>query len=180
MNRQEKKVIIDELIAKINQTDYFYITDPQGMTVEAVNNFRRACFETDLEYKLYKNTFLKQAFDGSEGDYAELEQVLKGYSAVIFSQESANLPAKTLKKYYKDSEGTKPTLKAASINVSFYIGEDKLKVLEKIKSKNELIADLILALQTPLQNVVSALQSGQNTITGVLKTLAERNDQNAS
>ena len=177
MTRQEKKVIIDELIDKINQTDYFYITDPQGMTAEAMNKFRRACFEIDLEYKLYKNTLIKQAFDGSEGDYEELKQVLNGYSAIIFSKESANLPAKTLKQYYKESEIAKPILKAASISASFYIGEDKLKILEKIKSKNELIADLVLALQSPLKNVVSALQSGQNTITGVLKTLAERNQQ---
>ena len=180
MTRQEKKVIIDELTAKINQTDYFYITDPQGMTVEAVNKFRRACFETELEYKLYKNTLIKQALDSSEGDYEELNQVLKGYSAIIFSKESANLPAKTLKKFYKESELSKPILKAASISASFYIGEDKLKVLESIKSKNELIADIILALQSPLKNVVSALQSGQNTITGVLKTLAEREPEAAS
>ena len=180
MNRQEKKLVIDDLIAKIKKTDYLYITDSQGMTVEAINHFRRVCFETNLEYKLYKNSLIKQALDRLEDDYSELEDILKGYSAIIFSPESSNLPAKILKKYYKDTESDKPTLKAAAIDGSFYIGKDKLKILEKIKSKHELIADIILALQSPLKNIVFTLLSGQNTITGLLKTLSEREDKAGS
>ncbi len=174
MTREEKSTIIEELKSKIKNMDYFYITDPQGMTVEKMDSFRKACFEANLEYKLYKNTLIKKSFDGIEGDFNELEQVLKGFSAILFSPESPNLPAKLLKKYYKDEKIDLPAFKGAYIDSSFFIGENQLDSLCKVKSKNELIGDLLGLLQSPTKNVISALQSGQNTITGVLTTLSER------
>ena len=173
MTREEKAQIIDELKVKFNENTNFYIADASGMTVDEVNNFRSLCHKSGVEYKVVKNTLIKKALDQIEGDFSELDEVLKGFSGIMFSGETSNLPAKIIKDYRKKG-GEKPLLKAASIEQSFYIGEDKLDSLSKLKSKDELIGEIISLLQSPMSNVMSALESGKNNISGIVKTLSEK------
>ena len=177
MTREEKAEIIDELSGRLAQTGNFYITDASGFTVEQMNAFRRMCFEKGLEYKVYKNTLIKQALDKQEADFSEFDEtkVLKGFSGIIFSPEAANTPAQVIKNYRKRGlSEDKPSLKAASINSELYIGEEHLNALSELKSKEELIGEIIGLLQSPVQNLMSALNSGKNNLAGVLKTLSER------
>lgn len=173
MTREEKVQIVNDLTEKLSNTSYFYITDASGLSVAEVNAFRKECFDNDVEYTVIKNTLIKKALDNLEGDYSELDQALKGFSGVMFSAESGSAPAKVLKKYRgKDNE--KPVLKGASIESAIYIGDDKLTELSKIKSKQELIGEVISLLQSPAKNVISALSSGKDTLGGIVKTLSER------
>ena len=175
MNRTEKTVVIAELVEKFNQYDFFYITNSTTMTVAQVTKFRRVCFEKGIEFKVYKNTLIQKAFDGmgdASESYAEMAEALKGTSAIMFC-ETANLPAKTLKAFHE--AGTeKPLLKGAYIGSSVFLGNDQLDALAKLKSKEELLGEIIGLLQSPAKNVISALKSGGNTIAGLLKTLEER------
>lgn len=177
MTREEKAKIIDELSEKLSQTGHFYITDASGFTVKQVNAFRRMCFDKGLEYKVYKNTLIKKALDNQEADYSELDgtEALKGNSGIIFSSETAKAPAQVIRNYRKSGlSEDKPSLKAASIDSELFIGEEHLKILSELKSKEELVGEIIGLLQSPIQNVISALESGKNNIAGVLKTLSER------
>ncbi|MEM9856401.1 MAG: 50S ribosomal protein L10 [Bacteroidota bacterium] len=174
MTRQEKATIIDELKDKLDNNNHFYLTDASGLTVAEINAFRRLCFEKGLEYKVYKNTLIKKALDAVDGDYTDLDPALKGHSGVIFVEETANLPAKTIRDYRKKQGGEKPLLKAASIESDLFLGEEHLKTLSELKSKNELLGEVIGLLQSPAKNVISALQSGKNNIGGLIKALAER------
>ena len=177
MTREEKAQIIDELSERLAQTGNFYIADASGFTVEKINAFRRMCFEKGLEFKVYKNTLIKKALDNQEGDYSELDQtdVLKGYSGIIFSPEAANTPAKVIRNYRKSGLSVdKPYLKVASIDSELFIGEEHLISLSELKSREELIGEIIGLLQSPVQNLMSALNSGKNNLTGILKTLSER------
>jgi large subunit ribosomal protein L10 len=177
MTREEKAKIIDELSGKLAETGNFYITDASGFTVEQINAFRRMCYEKGLKFKVYKNTLIKKALDNQEGDFSELDQtdVLKGYSGIIFSSEAANTPAKVIRNYRKSGlSEDKPSLKAASIDSELFIGEEHLKTLSELKSKEELVGEIIGLLQSPVQNLMSALNSGKNNLAGVLKTLSER------
>ena len=174
MTREEKAQIIDELSDKFANNNHFYITDASGFTVAQVNNFRRLCFKSGVEYKVYKNTLIQKALERQKNaDFSPLFDTLKGFSGVIFSKESGNTPAKVIKEFRLKLEG-KPVLKAASINSDLYIGDENLKALVELKSKNELIGDVIAALQAPAKNVISALLSGQNTLTGLVKALEQR------
>ncbi len=174
MTREEKAKIIDELSDKFANNNHFYITDASGFTVAQVNNFRRLCFKSGVEYRVYKNTLIQKALERQKNaDFSPLFDTLKGFSGVIFSKESGNTPAKVIKEFRTKLEG-KPVLKAASINTDLYIGDDNLKALVELKSKNELIGDVIAALQAPARNVISALLSGQNTLTGLVKALEQR------
>lgn len=174
MTREEKAQVIEELSEKFKKVPFFYILDGTGMTVEQVNKFRRLCFKEGFEYKVAKNTLIYKALETTGVDYTELkDKVLKGFSGVLFSTEAPNTPAKMLKKYF--SEGNeKPALKAASIDTAVFIGADQLDTLAALKSKKELVGDIIGLLQSPAKNVVSALQSGSNTIAGLVKALSER------
>jgi len=177
MTREEKAQIIDELSGRLAETGNFYITDASGFTVEQVNAFRRMCYEKGLKFKVYKNTLIKKALDKQDGDFSELDQtnVLKGYSGIIFSPEAANTPAKVIKNYRNSGlSEDKPSLKAASIDSELFIGEEHLNTLSELKSKEELIGEIIGLLQSPVQNLMSALNSGKNNLAGVLKTLSER------
>jgi len=142
-----------------------------------VNAFRRTCFERGIEYKVYKNTLIAKALENLDADYSKLaDGALKGFSGILFSKETSNLPAKVLLDFRK-KQGNKeyrPVFKGAGIDSDVFLGEANLEVLATLKSKEELIGELIGLLQSPAKNLVSALQSGQNNITGVLKTLAER------
>jgi large subunit ribosomal protein L10 len=177
MTRDEKKVIIDSLTEKLKENPFFYITDAAGFSVAQVNAFRRTCFEKGVEYKVYKNTLIAKALENLDADYSKLaSSSLKGFSGIIFSKETSNLPAKVLLDFRKKQgkKETRPVFKGAGIDSDVFLGEDNLELLSKLKSKQELLGDLIGLLQSPAKNLVSALQSGQNNITGVLKTLADR------
>jgi len=177
MTRDEKKVIIDSLTEKLRENPFFYITDAGGFTVAEVNAFRRTCFEKGVEYKVYKNTLIAKALENLDADYSKLVGgALKGFSGIIFSKETSNLPAKVLLDFRKKmgKKETRPVFKGAGIDSDVILGENNLEMLSNLKSKQELLGDLIGLLQSPAKNLVSALQSGQNNITGVLKTLAER------
>lgn len=174
MTREEKATIIDELKDKFTNNGHFYITDASGLSVAQINAFRRMCFEKGVEYRVFKNTLIKKALEDMDGDYEGLNDVLKGYSGVIFVEEAANVPAKVITEYRKKQGGEKPLLKAASIDSDIFIGEDNLKKLSELKSKDELLGEVIGLLQSPAKNVLSALQSGKNTLGGLIKTLSER------
>ena len=177
MTREEKAQIIEELSEKFANNSHFYITDATGFTVAQVNNFRRLCFKSGIEYKVYKNTLIRKALERQEGtDFSPLFKTLHGFSGVMFSKESGNLPARIIKEFRVKLEG-KPVLKAASINSDLFIGDENLTMLSELKSKNELIGDVISMLQSPAKNVLSALLSGKNTVAGLVKALEERGNK---
>ena len=173
MTREEKTIIIDELAEKFSQNNHYYITDASNLSVAQINAFRRICFNTGVEYRVYKNTLIRKALEKHGVNNEELFKVLHGFSGVIFSKESGNAPAKAIKEYRKKMEG-KPGLKAASVESSLFIGEQHLTALSELKSKNELIGEIISALQAPAKNVLGALLSSKQTVAGLLKTLEER------
>ena len=173
MTREEKEIIVKDLSEKLANTNYFYITDASTMNVASINQFRRMAFDRGLEYKVYKNTLIKKALDTLEADTTALEGVLKGSSGILFSPESGNAPAKLIKDFRKKGN-TLPLLKGAFIDAGIYVGDNQLDTLVSIKSKFELIGDVIGLLQSPAKNVVSALQSGGGKIAGILKTLSEK------
>ena len=173
MTREEKEIIVKDLSEKLANTNYFYITDASTMSVAGIKQFRRMAFERGLEYKVYKNTFIKKALDTLEADTTSLEEVLKGSSGIVFSAESGNAPGKLLKDFRKKGNAL-PLLKGAYIDGGIYVGENQLDTLASIKSKNELIGDIIGLLQSPAKNVVSALQSSGGKLAGILKTLSEK------
>ena len=170
MKKEVKDTIIVELGEKLKEFPHFYLVDLTGLNAGATSALRRKCFKHEIKMVVVKNTLLRKAFDASDVDYEPLYDSLKGSTAVMFTQ-TANVPAKLLKEYQK--EGI-PARKAAYAEESIYVGADKLAELAALKSKNEVIAEIVALLQSPAKNVVSALQSGANTIHGVLKTLGER------
>ena len=170
MKKEVKDTIITELGQKIQEFPHFYLVDVTGLDAEKTSNLRRKCFKSEIKMVVVKNSLLHKAFEASDIDFSELYGSLKGTTAVMFTNV-ANVPAKLLKEYEK--EGV-PALKAAYAEESFYVGADKLAELASLKSKNEVIAEIVALLQSPAKNVLSALQSGGNTIHGVLKTLGER------
>jgi large subunit ribosomal protein L10 len=176
MTREEKGLIIDELSIKFEENSNFYVTDASGLTVEQINAFRQLCFNAGVEYGVYKNTLIQKALEKLDTDYNEFsETVLKGFSGIIFSKEAANTPAQVIRDFRKAGNSEdKPMLKGASINTDLFIGEEHLNLLSELKSKNELIGEVISLLQSPAKNVISALQSGGGTLAGLVKTLSER------
>ncbi len=173
MTREEKVQIVGELSEKLSNCPNFYIADTADLTVDAINKFRGLCFSEGLEYKVFKNTLIRKALETLESDTSEMEEILKGASGIIFSPEVANAPAKAIKKFRKDGN-PKPIMKAAYIQSDIYVGDEHVEALSNLKSKKELIGDVIGLLQSPAKNVISALQSGGNTIAGLVKTLEER------
>src|SRR5690606_22550698 len=177
MTREEKAKVIEELSEKFANNAHFYITDASGFTVAEVNQLRRMCFKSGVEYRVYKNTLIRKALERQEGtDFSPLFDVLHGFSGVMFSKETGNLPAKVIREFRTKMEGN-PVLKGASIDTSIYIGDENLTMLSELKSKNELIGDVIALLQSPAKNVISALQSGKHTVAGLLKALEERENK---
>src|SRR5690606_37077028 len=168
---------IEELSSKFANHAHFYITDASGFTVAQVNNFRRLCYKSGIEYKVYKNTLIRKALEKQEGtDYSPMFSALQGFSGVMFSKEVGNAPAKIIKEFRLKQEG-KPVLKAASINSDLFIGDENLTMLSELKSKNELIGDVIALLQSPAKNVISALTSSKGTVAGLVKALEERGNK---
>ena len=170
MKKEIKDTIIVELGEKLKEYPHFYLVDVTGLNAENTSKLRRKCFKNEIKMVVVKNNLLHKAFEASDVDFTELYDTLKGNTAVMFCN-TANVPAKLLKEYTK--EGI-PALKGAYAEEGIFVGADKLEELASIKSKSELIADVVALLQSPAKNVLSALQSGAGTIHGVLKTLGER------
>ena len=170
MRKEDKNVIIEQLGEKLKEYPHFYLVDVTGMNAQATSDLRRKCFGAEIKMIVVKNTLLHKAFEAAEIDYSPLYGSLKGSTAVFFTQV-ANAPAKLIKEVGKSGI---PALKAAYAEEGFYVGADNLDALCAIKSKNEVIADVVALLQSPAKNVISALQSAGQTIHGGLKTLGER------
>jgi large subunit ribosomal protein L10 len=171
MRKEEKHEVVLALTEQIQEYGNFYITDTANLTVAKVNAIRRKCFESDIKMQVAKNTLIKKAMEAAGGDYSEMYDVLKGSSSIMFSK-TANAPAKLIKQLRK--QGDKPVLKAAYIDSAVFIGDNQLDALVNLKSKEELVADIIALLQSPAKNVISGLQSGGNKLAGIVKTLQER------
>ena len=169
MRREDKGAIISQLADTVKQYGHVYLVDTTALDAASTSELRRKCFKAGIKLVVVKNSLLHKALMSLDVDYSPLFDSLKGTTSVMFC-ETANAPAKLLKEY---KEGV-PALKAAYAEEGFYVGADQLEALATIKSKNEVIADIVALLQSPAKNVISALQSGGNTIHGVLKTLGER------
>lgn len=173
MTRAEKAAVIEELKEKFAKSSYFYITDASGLTVEQTNTLRKALYEQAIEMRVVKNTLVRKALEAAaaEKNYEPLYEHLKGPTAIMFT-EVANAPARVIKEFRKAHE--KPVLKVAYVEQAIYKGDDMLEALAALKSKEELVGDIVVLLQSPMRNVVGALQSAGQTITGILKALEER------
>ncbi|MFZ5431455.1 MAG: 50S ribosomal protein L10 [Bacteroidota bacterium] len=171
MKSSEKATIIDSLVEQINSCNHFYLADISDLNAADTSDLRRKCFTQDVKLVVVKNTLLRKALERSEKQADELYAILKGNTSVMFT-ENANVPAKLIKEFRKKRQ--KPLLKGAYVQESIYIGDDQLDALVAVKSKNELIADVVALLQSPVKTVLSQLQSGGNIIHGVLQTLEER------
>ncbi|MBA4853879.1 50S ribosomal protein L10 [Emticicia sp. BO119] len=174
MTKEEKGAIIEELAEKFAATPYFYITDASGLNVAKTNELRRLCFERGIEYRVVKNTLISKALERLDTDYSSFDgTVLKGFSGVMFHDESGKVAAKLIKDFLKANKNS-ITLKGASVDSALFIGHDQLDTLLTLKSKQELIGEVIGLLQSPAKNVISGLQSGGNKLAGIIKTLSER------
>ncbi len=175
MNKEQKTAQIEELKERFSNTNFFYVADSSSMTVEEINNFRRLCFEKGVQVKAYKNTLIQKALEQLGGDkgYEGVFPVLKGQSTLLFAETAANLPAKVLKEF-REGAAEKPALKAAYVDTDVYVGDDQIKTLSELKSKEDLIGEIVLLLESPMKNLVSSLQYGGNTISGLLKALEDR------
>lgn len=171
MKKEDKDQIIESLVEKIDAYKNFYLADISELNAEDTTALRRKCFEKEIKLEVVKNTLLRKALERCSGDYEELYDVLKNPTSIMFT-EAANVPAKLIKEFRKSHK--KPVLKAAYVEESVYVGENQLDALVNIKSKYELIGDVIGMLQSPAKNVISALQSGGGTIAGIVKTLSEK------
>ena len=171
MTREEKSLVIEELTAQLTDNANIYLTDISGLNAGTTSDLRRACFKADVKLAVVKNTLLEKAMEASDKEFGDLPSTLKGNTSVMYS-ETGNAPAKVIKAFRKKSE--KPLLKGAFIEEAIYLGDDQLDMLVDIKSKEELIGDIITLLQSPAKNVVSALQSSGGKLSGILKTLSQK------
>lgn len=173
MNKKEKNQLIDSLSEQLAESKYFYLTDVSDLNSEVTSRLRRLCFKKDIRLMMVKNTLLKKAMEKTDKEFEELYPTLKGSTSLMFAQ-AGNTPAKLIKEFRKKENMEKPLLKGAYVEEVCYIGEEQLDFLESIKSKNELIADIIALLQSPAKNVVSGLKSQGGKILGILETLSEK------
>ena len=171
MTRDEKKKVIDSLAQTISASKHFYLTDISNLNAENTSNLRRKCFEKDIRLLVVKNTLLRKALEQCNGNYEGLTDVLNNSTSIMLT-ESSSAPAKLIKEFRKKLN--RPVLKAAYVEESVYVGDDQLDALSNIKSKEELIGDIIALLQSPAKNVISALQTGGHTLAGIMKTLSEK------
>lgn len=174
MKKEDKNKLIESLVGKLENSSIFYIADTADLNAEQTTKLRRACSKSDIVLQVVKNTLLRKAMEKVNRGYDELYDILKGPTSIMFA-ETGNAPAKLIKEFRK--EFNKPILKAAYIEEAVFIGDDRLDDLSKIKSKDELVADVIALLQSPAKNVISALQSGGGKLAGILKTLSEKEDK---
>jgi len=176
MTREEKTAVIDELAEKIGQSPFFYLADSSALTVEQINALRRRCFEKGIQIRVVKNALAQKALEKSGGDsdrYTGLLDALKGPTTIIFT-EVANVPAKIIKEFRKEKETDRPRVKAAFIDTAIYLGDDQLEALANLKSKEDLLGELIGLLGSPMSNLLSQLGSGVQNVMGLLKAIEER------
>ncbi|QIE59045.1 50S ribosomal protein L10 [Rasiella rasia] len=171
MTREEKSQVIETLTAQLSENATIYLADISGLDAGTTSNLRRACFKAGVKLNVVKNTLLAKAMEASEKDFGELTEVLKGNTSLMVS-EASNAPAKVIKEFRKKSD--KPLLKGAFIEEAIYVGDDQLDALVDIKSREELIGEIIGLLQSPAKNVISALKSSGGTLAGIVKTLSEK------
>ena len=173
MRKEDKNQLVDSLAEKINTNNVIYLADISELNAEQTSDLRRLCFKRDIKMTMVKNTLLKRAMEKSEKNLEELYTALKGSTSLMFS-DTGNAPAKLIKDFRKTSE--RPLLKGAYVEEVSYLGDDQLDALVSIKSRDELLGELIALLQSPIKNVMSGLQSSGQNLTGILKTLSERTD----
>ncbi|MBE0646429.1 MAG: 50S ribosomal protein L10 [Bacteroidales bacterium] len=171
MKKEEKNQLIESMVEKLKEANIFYLTDISDLNVETSGRLRRLCFKRDIKLQMIKNTLLKKAMEKSGKEFEPFYSILNGSTSIMFS-EVANDPALLIQEFRKKSP--KPILKGAWVEETAYLGDDQLLTLASIKSKNELVADLVALLQSPAKNVISALQSGGANLSGIVKTLSER------
>ena len=171
MTREEKSLVIEDLTAQLAENNNIYIADISGLDAASTSNLRRACFKANVSLSVVKNTLLAKAMEASDKDFGELPETLKGNTSLMIS-DTGNAPAKVIKDFRKKAE--KPILKGAFIEEAVYVGDENLDALVNIKSKEEVIGDIIGLLQSPAKNVVSALKSSGGKLAGILKTLSEK------
>jgi large subunit ribosomal protein L10 len=171
MTREEKSVAINEILDVLKSNQNIYLTDISGLNALETSNLRRMCFKAGVKLSVVKNTFLEKAMDDSEKDFGELKETLNGNTSVMIAEVSS-APAKVIKNFRKKSE--RPILKGAMIEEDIYIGDDQLETLFAIKSKEELIGDIIMLLQSPAKNVISALSSSGGKLSGIIQTLSNK------
>lgn len=171
MTREEKATVIEDLTAQLAENSTIYLADISGLDAMSTSDLRRACFKANVKLAVVKNTLLAKAMEASDKEFGELPEVLKGNTSLMFS-ETGNAPAKLIKTFRKKTD--RPLLKGAFIEEAVFIGDDKLETLVSIKSKEEVIGDIIGLLQSPAKNVISGLKSGGGKLAGILKTLSER------
>jgi len=174
MNKEEKTEVIDSLVKELADNSHFYLTDVASLTAAKTSQLRRLCFNKNIKMLVVKNSLLKKAMERSEGkDYQPLVGSLKGSTAIMFSEVGSD-PAKLIKEFRTKND--KPVLKAAFVEECAYVGDNQLDVLASIKSKNELIGDIIGLLQSPAKNVISALKSSGGKLAGIIKTLSDKKE----
>lgn len=171
MTKEEKSRVIEDLTAQLAGTNVVYVTDISGLNAENTSNLRRACFKAGIKLEVVKNTLLEKAMDSLDNNYGELPSILKGSTSIMIA-ENGNAPAKIIKEFRKKSD--RPVLKGAYIHEAVFIGDNQLDALVALKSKEEVVGEIIGLLQSPAKNVISALKSGGSTIAGLVKTLSER------
>ena len=171
MTREEKSQVIQDLTVTLARTNTIYLADISGLDALATSNLRRACFKANVQLAVVKNTLLSKAMEASDKEFGELKDILKGNTSLMIS-EASNAPAKVIKEFRKKSD--KPLLKGAYIEEAIYVGDDQLESLVNVKSKDELIGDIITLLQSPAKNVISALQSSGGKLSGILQTLSDK------
>ncbi len=171
MTREAKVQLVDDLTTLINENPNIYLTNISGLDAQMTSDLRRNCFKSNISLIVVKNTLFKRAMDNSDKKFEDIYEVLKGNTSVMFS-ESSKAPAQIIKEFRKKTD--KPILKAAYVEESVYMGDDQLDILVNIKSKEEVIADIIGLLQLPVKNVLSALQSGKNKLSGIVTALSDK------
>lgn len=171
MTREEKSLVIEQLTAELSENPTIYLADISGLDAGTTSNLRRACFKAGVRLSVVKNTLLAKAMESSEKDFGELAEVLKGNTSLMYA-ETGNAPAKVIKEFRKKSE--RPLLKGAYVEESIYVGDDQLDTLVDVKSKDELIGEIIGLLQSPAKNVISALKSSGDKIAGIIKAFSDR------
>lgn len=171
MKKEQKAQEIRNLTEELSSVKNLYLTDIAGLDAVQTTALRRACFKANIKLSVVKNTLLAKAMEASEKDFGNLHETLRGNTSLMFS-ELGNAPAKLIKDFRKKSD--KPILKGAYVEEAIFIGDDQIDALESIKSKEELIGEVITILQSPAKNIISALQSSGSNISGILKTLSER------
>jgi large subunit ribosomal protein L10 len=173
MKREEKDIIVNDLVDQLNNATHFYLADASELNAATTSLLRRKCFESNIKMLVVKNTLLKRALEKSEYKVEELYKVLEGPTAIMFT-ETGNGPAKLIKEFRKTN--AKPILKGAYVEESVYVGDDQLDALVNVKSKEELLGDLIALLQSPMRTVISQLKSGNNILAGVMETLSDKKE----